>query len=455
MSVRVLVVDDEREMASMLVDALAQRGYEASSCASADDAFAAVLGGAVDVVATDLRMRGMNGLELCERVVVNRPDVPVIAMTAFGTLETAIETIRAGAVDFLIKPFDIDAFVLSVERAAAQRNLREEVKRLREAAPRPAPGEMLGASAAMAKVFALLDRVAASDATLLVTGETGTGKELVARAVHEKSPRRRGPFVAINCGAVPEHLLESELFGHVRGAFTDARVARVGLFVHANGGTLLLDEIGDMPMAMQVKLLRALETRSVRPVGSSTETPFDARIIAATHRDLEAAVFDGTFREDLLYRLDVIEIALPPLRARGNDVLLLAQHFIEKLAEKTGKRVRGLSPAAAEKLLAYAWPGNVREVANALERAVALAQHEDVLVDDLPEKIRDYRRSHVLVASDDPEELVSMEEVERRYALRVLEAVGGNKRLATRILGWDRKTLYRRLERWSAKPSPE
>jgi DNA-binding NtrC family response regulator len=447
---RVLVVDDDEEMCRTLAEALERRGHVATWRTSADDAFTVVMAGEVDVIVTDIRMRGMNGIELCDRVVQNRPDVPVIVMTAFGSLETAISTIRAGAFDFLTKPFDADVLVLAVERAVAERRLREEVKRLRSAVALDArDGGLLGSSPAMRKVHEMIARVAATDATLLVTGETGTGKELVARAVHDRGPRRDGPFVAINCGAMPEALLESELFGHARGAFTDAKEKRTGLFVQATGGTLFLDEVGEMPLTMQVKLLRALETRAVRPVGSNAEVPFDARIIAATNRDLETAVEERTFREDLLYRLNVIQIALPPLRARGGDVLVLAQTFLERFAARGKKDVRGLSPAVAEKLMAYAWPGNVRELQNAMERAVALAQHELVVVEDLPERIRDYRRSHVIVASDDPDELVSMEEVERRYALRVLEAVGGNKNMATRILGWDRKTLYRRLERWA------
>jgi len=447
--VRVLIVDDEIEMGRMLVDGLRSKAYEASHCASADEAFSIVMEGKADLVATDLRMRGMNGIELCQRIAVNRPDVPVVVMTGFGTLDTAIETIRAGAFDFLTKPFGLDALVLVVERAISQRNLREEVKRLRLAshAREPLQG-LLGESAPMQAVTELVNRIAETDTTTLVTGETGTGKELVARAIHERSKRRDGPFIAINCGAMPASLLESELFGHVKGAFTDARDNRTGLFVEANGGTLLLDEVGEMPLSMQVKLLRALETRTVRIVGSNIERAFDVRVVAATNRDLESAVEEQAFREDLLYRLNVIQVSLPPLRARGNDVLALAQHFLHRFAQRGKKNVTGFLVAVAEKLLAYAWPGNVRELQNAMERAVALAEHEQIVVDDLPEKIRDYQPSHFLVTANDPEELVSMEEVERRYALRVLEAVGGNKSLATRILGWDRKTLYRRLERW-------
>jgi two-component system response regulator HydG len=278
---------------------------------------------------------------------------------------------------------------------------------------------------------------------------------VVANALHRRGKRRNGPFVAINCAAMPEALLESELFGHARGAFTDARTARTGLFVEADGGTLLLDEIGDLPLALQPKLLRALQERVVRPVGGSEEIPFDVRLIATTHRDLDTAVEEGRFREDLYFRINVIHIAIPPLRARGTDVLLLAQHFLAHYAAQTGKRVTGLSPAAAERLMAYGWPGNVRELRNCIERAVALTQYEQIVVDDLPEKIQAYRRSHVLVASDDPPELVSLEEVERRYVSRVMEAVGGNKTLAAQVLGIGRKTLYRKLEQFGAADEPD
>jgi two-component system response regulator HydG len=300
----------------------------------------------------------------------------------------------------------------------------------------------------MRKVRQLLARVVDSDASVLVTGESGTGKEVVAKVLHRSGRRKNGPLVAINCAAMPEQLLESELFGHVRGAFTDARTARTGLFVQASGGTLLLDEIGDLPLALQPKLLRALQERVVRPIGGTDEIPFDVRLVATTNRDLEAAVEEERFREDLFFRVNVIHVEMPPLRARGSDVLLLAQHFLAHHAEKAGKRVAGLSPEAAERLLAYSWPGNVRELQNAMERAVALARYDHVTVDDLPEKIRAYRPSHVLIAADDPSELVPLEEAERRYILSVVETVGGNKTLAARVLGIGRKTLYRKLQQY-------
>ena len=284
-----------------------------------------------------------------------------------------------------------------------------------------------------------------------MSGESGTGKELVARALHRRSKRSAGPFVAINCAAMPEQLLESELFGHTKGAFTDARSARPGLFVQAKGGTIFLDEIGDMPVGLQPKLLRALQERTVRPVGGDTETPIDVRVVAASNRDLETAIEERKFREDLYYRINVIHVELPPLRARGADVILLATHYLQHFAVQSQKDVRSLDSEAAEKLSAYAWPGNVRELANCMERAVALTRNESIGIADLPEKIRSYRTSHVLVAATDPTELVPMEEVEKRYILRVLEAVGGNKTLAAQVLGLDRKTLYRKLDRYGSE----
>jgi len=326
------------------------------------------------------------------------------------------------------------------------RSLREEVKRLRRLVGEAQRfDELVGESPAIVRVRQLLDRVVDSDASVLVTGESGTGKEVVARILHRHGRRKEGPFVAVNCAAMPEQLLESELFGHARGAFTDARAARTGLFVQAHRGTLLLDEIGDLPLALQPKLLRALQERVVRPVGGNEEVPFDVHVVATTNRDLESAVEEGRFREDLFFRIDVLRVDVPPLRARGSDVLLLAHHFLRPCAERSGKPIQGISHGAAEKLLQYAWPGNVRELQNCIERAVALTGHEQILVEDLPERIRAYGRAHVVVASDDPSELVPLEVVEQRYIARVMEAVGGNKTLAARVLGLDRKTLYRKL----------
>jgi two-component system response regulator HydG len=447
---RILVVDDDLSMCELLGDDLGKSGFDVVTRRSAAAALEFLRTDDVAAIVTDLNMRGMNGLELCERIAANRPDVPVVVITAFGSLETAIRAIRVGAYDFITKPFEMDALILALERAVRHRALHEEVKRLRRTVEeRRRFDELLGASDAIEEIYDLLDRLVDSDAAVLITGESGTGKEVVAHALHRRGRRSAGPFMAINCAAMPEQLLESELFGHTRGAFTDARTARTGLFVEANGGTLFLDEIGDLPLALQPKLLRALQERVARPVGGTDEIPFDVRLVASTNRDLETAVDEGRFREDLFFRINVVQVPLPPLRARGGDVLLLAQHFVDHYAARAEKLVTGLSAPVAERFVSYTWPGNVRELQNCIERAVALARFEQIVVDDLPERIRAYRGSHVVVAADDPSELAPLEQVERRYILRVMEAVGGNKTVAARVLGLDRTTLYRKLERFN------
>ena len=449
MSGRILVADDDRSMCELLQAGLARRGFEVSWRTDATAALAAISEGDFDVIVTDLNMPGVNGLELCERVTANRPDVPVVVITAFGSLDTAVAAIRAGAYDFITKPFEMDGLRLTLDRAVQHHRLRDEVKRLRQAVTESRGfGEILANSPLMRRVLDLVNRAAESDATALITGESGTGKELVARALHQHSRRHDGPFVAVSCAAMPEALLESELFGHVRGAFTDARTPRTGLLLQANGGTLLLDEIGDMPLGLQPKLLRAIEDRRLRPLGENTERPFDVRLVCATNRDLEADIEENRFRADLFYRINVIHVELPPLRERDGDVLPLAQHFVQHFSRAAAKPVTGVSTAAAERLLAYTWPGNVRELRNCIERAVALTRFEEIAVEDLPEKVQNYRQSRVVVDLDDTAHLASMEEVERRYILRVLEAAGGQRTKAAQILGLDRKTLYRKLERW-------
>ena len=446
---KVLIVDDDPSACALIQTSLQRRGFQVVSLTSPQEAASLLVREDLDAVVTDLNMRGMNGIELCERVAATRPELPVIVITAFGSIDTAVAAIRAGAYDFITKPFETDSLVMALDRAIAHHNLRQEVKRLREVVNHSQQfGSLLGSSPVMVELFQRLARVAESDVSVLITGESGTGKEVAARAVHDRSARRERAFVAINCAAMPEALLESELFGHVKGAFTDARTSRAGLFAQADGGTLFLDEIGDMPLPLQPKLLRVLQERRYRPVGGDNELPVDVRVIAATNRDIDTAVEERTFREDLYYRINVVRLEMPPLRARGADVLTLAQTFLERAATRSDKRPPGLSPAAAERLLAYAWPDNIRELQNCIECAVALTPFDQLSVDDLPEKIRSYRRSHVLVTSDDPAELVTLDEVDRRYVLRVLEATGGNKRQAARVLGLDRRTLYRKLERY-------
>ncbi|HPC02935.1 MAG TPA: sigma-54 dependent transcriptional regulator [Syntrophales bacterium] len=451
MTGRILIVDDDRDLCEVMETDLRLRGFQVSWYTSSSEAFDALRNESYDVVLTDLKMPGMNGIDLCDRIVSNRPDVPVIVMTAFGSLDAAVQAIRAGAYDFVTKPVEMDLLALTLERALKQRALQDKVRILSEAVRQSGRlDEMIGESPPMRDLYGRLSRIADSEATVLVTGESGTGKELAARVLHDRSRRREGPFVAVNCAALPEMLLESELFGHTRGAFTDARSARKGLFLEAEGGTLLLDEIGDFPFNLQAKLLRVLEGRTLRPVGGDRETPFDVRVIATTNRDLESAVEEGRFREDLFFRINVIPIELPPLRERGTDVLLLAQHFIGMFSARSGRSVTGLSETAAAKMLEYGWPGNVRELRNAVERAVALTRYERLAVEDLPEKIRNYRSTNIVIDGTSPAGLVALEEMERRYILHVLDAVGGNKSVAARVLGLDRKTLYRKLRHFNA-----
>jgi two-component system response regulator AtoC len=326
---RVLIIDDDRDTCEMLADTIKKRGFDPTWRTSPDEALALVAEQDFDTIVTDLNMAGMSGVDLCQQVLAIRDDVPVVVITGFGSLEAAVAAIRAGAYDFVTKPIGAEQITLTLERAVKHRGLRAELKRLRQAASTPEGlDDMIGASPAMQRVYDLLGRVATTETTVLITGESGTGKELVARALHRMSERRQGPFVAINTAAMPETLLESELFGHARGAFTDAKNARQGLFIKANGGTLFLDEIGEMPLGMQAKLLRALQERTVRPVGGDNEVPFDTRVVAATNRDLESEVEAHRFREDLYYRVNVVRIHVPPLRSRGSDVLALAQHFL-------------------------------------------------------------------------------------------------------------------------------
>ncbi len=433
---RVLIVDDDESMCRMIEAFLRTQGFESSWHTSAAAAFAALSAGQFDAVVTDLNMPGMSGVELCERIVANRPDLPVVVITAFGSLETAVAALRAGAYDFVTKPVEMDMLAFALQRAAKHHSLQQEVKKLSAIVENSTRCEgLLGESAPMQQLFDRIRRVADAEVSVLICGESGTGKELVAHALHAQSQRHKGPFVAVNCAAIPESLLESELFGHTRGAFTDAKTERKGLFLQASGGTLFLDEISAFPLSLQPKLLRALEERRLRPVGADREVAFDVRVLTATNRDLDAAVEEERFREDLFFRINVVQIELPALRSRGTDILLLGQHFLTQFAGRSGKQVTGLSHAVAEKLLGYAWPGNVRELRNAIEHAVALTRYEEITVEDLPEKIRAYHHSHVFVGGNDPAELVLMEEVERRYVLHVLEAVGGNKTLAARSSG--------------------
>ncbi|MEQ1508294.1 MAG: sigma-54 dependent transcriptional regulator [Myxococcota bacterium] len=443
---RVLIVDDDDALCATLVRALGRRGFAVTAHPRVDGALDHLVDHDVDVVVVDLHLPDASGIDVARRVHERRPTTPVVVLTAFGSLDAAVEAIRAGAYDFLSKPIEVDALALALDRAIDHRRLTDELHRLR--GPRAERPAWLGDSPPIRALEAVVDRVAPTGLNVVVHGESGTGKELVARALHDRSPRAAGPFVPINCAAVPEALLESELFGHVRGAFTDARGARAGLFVRASGGTLFLDEVGDLSPGLQARLLRAVQERRIRPVGSDDEVAVDVRIVAATHRDLDALVAAGAFRADLLYRLDGVRVEVPPLRDRGTDVLALAQRFVDECARRTGRPVTGIAPPTARKLLDHDWPGNVRELQHCIERAVALTAFDRLTVDDLPPRIAEARPPAPAErsghdAGDDS--LLSLAEVERRHVARVLAAVDGNKARAARILGVDRKTLYRML----------
>jgi two-component system response regulator HydG len=447
MNQRILLIDDDPDTCALLEAALRRLGYQADTVGSAQAASEALAANAYAVVMTDLGLPGKSGLELCEEVIRSAPNVPVIVITGDTTTETAIEAIRRGAFDYLTKPIDAQLLGLSVARALHRARLHQEVERLKErtAGGKRRPG-LLGDSAAMRSVRELIARVAASEASVLIRGETGTGKELVARAIHAQSARKDGSFIAINCAAVPANLLESELFGHAKGAFTDAKSARDGLFLKADGGTLFLDEIGDMPMEMQSKLLRALQERTVRPVGSNAEVPFNVRLLAATHQDLEAAAKERRFREDLFYRINVVTIEVPPLRERGGDILSLAANFLSAACAQAERPPVNLSPPVAERLLAYDWPGNVRELENCMERVAALARYQSATVLDLPEHMRAASSSPYVSGPTRDEEIITLDELERRHILNTLARVQGNKSRAAELVGLDRRTLYRKLD---------
>ena len=458
---RVLVVEDQESMRQLIEDYLAGKGFEIRGCATADKAIR-TLGlphpdGApvqpsqypsesFDAILTDITMPGMTGIEFCQWLRKYRPDLPVIVMTAFGSLETSVEAIRAGAFDFVTKPVEMELLSASLGRATRQTSLKRQIRELKSRALDVQFSSLLGESDVMRNMKSQLERVVSSNATVLLIGESGTGKEVVARSIHAHSSRQQGPFVAINCAALPQNLLESELFGHKKGAFTDANDDRTGLILQADGGTLFLDEIGEMPLEMQPKLLRVLEQKTVRQIGGSTETPFDVQLIAATNRDLETEVEQKRFREDLYYRINVLQISVPPLRSRGADVVLLANYFLQEFSSAAQKSIPGFDDEVVRKLMNYDWPGNVRELKNLIERAVVMSGNEPIHLDNLPKKIVEHQPDRLVLMADDNQPLESLDTIERRYIEFVLEKTGGNKTEAAKILGLDRKTLYRKLK---------
>ena len=449
---RILVVDDEQEMRSLLEDCLTNEGYETLTCPSAYEAIEK-LGphgtygqdrdlGNIDLIISDIKMPQMDGLEFASRLQILRPEIPIMLITAFGSIETAIEAMKRGAFHYIVKPFKLAELNVNIERAMEFRKLQKDNTALRDEVKKSwNMGNVIGKSAAMKAVFDLVTRVSQATANVLITGESGTGKEMVARAIHQKGPRNQKPFVAINCTAIPESLLESELFGHGKGSFTGAIAKKRGLFEEAEGGTLFLDEIGDMNVLLQSKLLRVIQEKKVRAVGENIDRSIDVRIIAATHKDLKAAIKDGRFREDLYYRLSVIPIVIPPLRHRQEDIPILADYFLKKFAATNQAQVRGFTKRAVSKLMALKWEGNVRELENLIERAVVLCTGNLIDESDIPSPESVNAETFFTGSTSD---FPTIEQLERRYIEMIMEKTAGRKDKASQILGINRRTLYRK-----------
>jgi two-component system response regulator HydG len=440
----VLVVDDVVDMAETVALDLEAAGFETTVADSGAAAIALFQKDPADVVVTDLRMKNVDGLDVLDGVKRLDPDVPVLLMTAFGGVESAVEAMRRGAFHYVTKPFELNALRVPIERACRERTLTRENALLRSTLRSTLSSrQILGQSPAMQQLRALVERVSGAASPALISGETGTGKELVALAIHADGPRSLRPFVALNCAALPEHLLESELFGHARGAFTGAAQARRGLFVEAEGGTLFLDEVGDLPQPLQGKLLRVLQSGEVRPVGSEAVRTVDVRCIAATHKDLEQLVEKGLFREDLFFRLDVLRVPVPALYERSTDIPLLVEHFLRKSLDRSPRSVlQGFEPEALDYLLAYRWPGNVRQLENLVERLVVTAQAPMARLADVQQALgpaRDQDPLAVLVQKP-----LTLGELTDRYIAAILQKVGGSKQKAADVLGVDASTLYRR-----------
>lgn len=442
---RVLIVDDDLEMCRLLSEVLQEEGFAVTTLGSSLEAFRMLRREEFDVMITDLKMKGLKGLDLLEEANKVAPLMPVIIITAFGTIESAIQAMKMGAFDYLTKPFQMDELVLTVKKGIENRLLKKEVLRLRkEVESRYDFHRLIGKSPPMQKIYDLIERISDISCNVLIMGESGTGKELVAKAIHYSGRRKEGPFVAVNCAAIPETLLESELFGYKKGAFTDARSDKKGLLFEANEGTLFLDEVTEMSLSLQAKLLRVIEEREVRPLGDTASYPIDVRIISTSNRDIESSIKQGQFREDLYYRLKVIDITMPPLRDRKEDIPLLIHHFIQKFSKELQKPVSGVSEEALNLLLHYPWPGNVRELENVIQRAITLSRHEFILPEDLPGSLAPKFKDQIIEKG--VMEKLTLDQLEKEYIRRVLIETGGNKSKAAEILGLDRKTLYRKLQ---------
>jgi len=439
-----LIVDDDQVARELLAETLGREGYRVRVAGGGEEALALAGAEPFDMALVDLRMPDLDGLAVLKQLAMIQPDLPVVILTAFATIETAIAAVNAGAFDYLSKPFRMEEIKLVVRRTLDARRLaRENLQYRQELGARYGFEGLIGQSHQMVEIYKLIARMAALDTTVLIEGETGTGKELVARAIHGASGRATRPFVVVDCAALPETLFESELFGHERGAFTGAFAARRGLLETSTGGTCFLDEIGELTAPLQAKLLRTLQERSIRRVGGNDEIPFDVRVVVATNRDLRRLVADGGFRDALYHRLNVVTITVPPLRERASDIPLLAQHFLEIFARRSGRAIKRLAPESVALLTGYRWPGNVRELEHVIERAMALSSSETLLPDDFPPHLGEERDRAPRLPADG----MTLEDVKRWYVNKVLEESGGNKLRAAELLGIDRRTLYRILER--------
>ena len=442
MKKRILIVEDEDKLRRILELQLIDSGFDVVKAASAEEALPLI--DRTDLVLTDFKLPGMSGLEMLQLIKRQNTQIPVIVMTAFGTIENAVEAMKAGASDFLLKPFDLEHLTAVVNKALEIRNLREENRALREELGRKYQWDnIVGRSPAMQQIFASIMRVAPTRATVLLAGESGVGKDLIARAIHFHSPRKDRPFVKINCTALPENLMESELFGYEKGAFTGATTSKPGKFEQADTGTVMLDEIGDVPANIQVKLLRVLQEREFERLGSNKTLHIDVRVIAATNRDLRVALEEGTFREDLYYRLNVVPLEIPPLRERKEDIPYLAEHFVEKLAPEMGNQVTGITHAAMDKLMQYSWPGNVRELENVIERSLVMASGDKLDANDirLDMNLRPRQSNGDLTLPEG----MSLDTYEQELIRDALKRANGNKSQAARLLGLTRNALRYRL----------
>jgi len=459
MTARILIADDDEVSCQLFAETLESDGFQVDQVTSGDEAIARLRAANHDLVIIDVRMPGISGLEVTRIVHEKYPALPIIVMTAFGSIETAVEAIHEGAFDFISKPMNLAELKKTVSRALSQRSLqRHSAKNANGEDENPTElGKIIGKSPAMLEVYKTVARVAPTKSTVLILGESGTGKELIARAIHDHSPRANLPFVAVDCGALTETILESELFGHMRGSFTGAFADKKGVFEDAQGGTCFLDEIGGISQNMQARLLRVLQEHEIRRVGGKDWLPVDVRVVAATNQNLAEAVAKGNFRQDLYYRLDVIAIHLPPLRERADDIPLLAQHFLRYYGQESGKPVTAFSDEAMELLCSYPWPGNIRELENAIEQAVALSYQPVLTPEDLPHDVREQREARIASLAPENTQFVfpdtpSLEEVKKRYVLHVLQLTGGNVSATARILNVDRRSLYRMLARYKIEP---